>query len=355
MKPGRALRVVRDQRGMILPLVLVFLAIGLLLITPTLGHGYSAIADTRVAENRVEQVNAADSGLEEGIRWLLAGKLVGGAWSESAGEWLREPYTMNGSSVSVVVVPTEVENTYVISSEVMMSSGIPLILFSRVKVLPGGVVDVEDITRKFYGDVLIPEGGFLGSGYHIVGNVFAAGDVTLNSGSRVTGGVSVSGDTTLSSGSKVNGTLCAGASEDGVFTIAVEQGSKPDTGDTLTVYMLVNDGETGTLNLGTTGSGSAAKITTVYIQANGSAGDLATVNLNVENGTIDNVYVVSGGFATVTITVDDSNDIGHVYATTPGDVSYAYTVIPWDGVSPPTPECPTFPKPVADIETYEFE
>jgi hypothetical protein len=336
---------------MILPLVLAFLAIGLLLITPTLGHGYSAIADTRVAENRVEQVNAADSGLEEGIRWLLAGKIVGGAWSESAGEWLREPYTMNGSSVTVAVVPTAIENTYVISSEVMMSSGIPLILFSRVKVLPGGVVEVDDITRKFYGDVLIPEGGFLGNGYHIVGNVFAAGSVTLDSGSRVTGGVSASGDTTLASGSKVNGTLCAGADEDGIFTIAVEQGSKPDTGETLTVYLLVNDGEEGTLNLGTTGSGSAAKITTVYIQAN----DTATVNVNVENGTIDNLYVVSGGFATVTISVDDSSDIGHVYATTPGDVSYAYTVITWDGVSPPTPECPTFPKPVADIETYEFD
>jgi len=347
-------RAARDERGIILPLVLAFLGLGLLLITPTLGHGYTAVADTKVAENRVRQINAVDSGLEEGIRWLLNGSEVGGAWSESAGEWLRDPFTMNGESVWVTIAPTGVENTYVVTSQVYTSTGVPLVLFSRVKVLPGGVAELEDVSRgKWYGNLEIPDGGELPGGYHIYGNVFAAGDVTLDSGSRVTGGVAVSGDATLASGSKVNGTLCAGADEEGNVTLNIEQGSKPDSGETLLVYLKVLDGETGTVNLGTTGSGSAAAITTLYVDVEGSG----VVNITVKNGTIDDVYIVGASPSSVTINMNDSSDIDDVWATTPGIVTFVDDTCPlhlWDGVEPPTPDCPTFPKPVADIETYEF-
>ncbi len=65
--------IVRSQRGIILPLVLVFLALGMLLLTPALGHGYSALAGTSIVESKAEEVHAADSGIEEGLYWLIHG------------------------------------------------------------------------------------------------------------------------------------------------------------------------------------------------------------------------------------------------------------------------------------------
>ncbi len=72
MHSGRADgSVLQDQRGIILPLILVFLALGLLLIVPTLGQGYSALAGTGVTEAKAKELHAADAGIEAGIFNLL--------------------------------------------------------------------------------------------------------------------------------------------------------------------------------------------------------------------------------------------------------------------------------------------
>jgi len=59
----------------------VLLAIGMLLITPTLGLGYTSLQANTVTESRAEELYAVGSGIEEGLFWLINGKADNLYWS----------------------------------------------------------------------------------------------------------------------------------------------------------------------------------------------------------------------------------------------------------------------------------
>ena len=97
----------RNEEGIVLPLVLVLRAVGMLLITPTLGHGYTSLQASTTTQSRAEELYAADSGIEEGLFWLVNGHAdnMYWDWDEDANEGTRVAYEINRASVTVTVVP----------------------------------------------------------------------------------------------------------------------------------------------------------------------------------------------------------------------------------------------------------
>jgi len=209
----------RDQAGIILPLVLVFLALGLLLITPTLGHGYTALAGSSIVENKAGEIHAADSGVEEGLYWLINGKkqdnqyvLADGATEWFDGPWVRSPnYELNGKTVSVTVTKTtgESEYLYCITARAEDASGGSTTVCAQVNAVPFVEFDYyngnQNITSNLEGNIFIDGDLSVGTGNTtITGDVVVTGSLDLGQGATIVGDVYSTGDATLGQSSNVN-------------------------------------------------------------------------------------------------------------------------------------------------------
>jgi hypothetical protein len=64
------------ERGAILPLVLVFLALGLLLLTPALNLGFTSLVSTTTTEAKALELHAADAGVEDAYTGCCTLRLV---------------------------------------------------------------------------------------------------------------------------------------------------------------------------------------------------------------------------------------------------------------------------------------
>ena len=95
------------EEGLILPLLLVLLAIGGLLIAPTLGHGYTSLASSSITEDRAQELHAISEisraiSTEQRIEILLPliarlvserciGRLGGAGGAERQPDWRADP------------------------------------------------------------------------------------------------------------------------------------------------------------------------------------------------------------------------------------------------------------------------
>ena len=79
---GQSLRAIeRDERGQILPTVLVLLILGALLIIPALDYGSTSLKANQVTEKKAMELYAADSGVTDAVYWLQEDGETGGRWN----------------------------------------------------------------------------------------------------------------------------------------------------------------------------------------------------------------------------------------------------------------------------------
>ncbi len=329
---------IRDQQGIVLPLVLVFLVLGALLITPTLGHGYSALAGTDVTVRKAQELQAADSGVEEALFWLKIGHENNDYWTwdeDLVPPGTRTSYVLEGVTVTVAVhrLPERGPNYYLVVSEAQSASGSTTVL-SQVYAMPEAHSDLGWIPTggEHTGDVYVdnPDGKAELFG-KITGDVYVVGDLDLKSAhSDIDGDVFVDGDITLRAGNaqnptKVTGNLCV-------------------TGNV-------------TLNAHSTIEGNVFFILE----------DNAQVTLRVPNqAKVGSVFVISTDGSDVTLLLDFPGspsrradiiyyDGDSVTITKQGNGTYQETVDDWKG-DPPPPECvnPSMGGVIA-VDTYEIE
>jgi len=193
-------RMLRDETGIILPLVLVFLALGLLLITPALGHGYSALAGTSVTERKAEEMHAADSGVQAGIYWLIRGKPPQTVWTPvTEDEWVHDDYPLNATLVTVTV-STLVSNTYLVTSQATGENGSTTVL-SKIWAVPFLEDGYEFKGDEFEGDFHIDGDGSIANNGTVTGNLTVDGDLEVKG--AITGDntkLSLTGDLILKTG-----------------------------------------------------------------------------------------------------------------------------------------------------------
>lgn len=208
----------RDQDGIILPLVLVFLAVGLLLLAPTLGHGYSAIAGTSVTESRAEELHAADSGIEEAIYWITRHQPGKYEWNEDEGRWERtNPYLLNSKIVDVTITPEpgDDEHLYRIVSraEDPDSEGSSTVL-ALVFAVPFAeyIEGDENINSSHSGDLVVDGNLTVSQGQTTIdGNVTVHGNLEMGQSTSIQGSVTSTGDVTLGQVAHIEGdALCVG-------------------------------------------------------------------------------------------------------------------------------------------------
>jgi len=326
-------KIIKGQKGQVLPIVLVLLVIGGLLVAPTLHYGSTSLKGHQVTEMKAQELYAADSGVEDGLHWLIGGREVQGPWDdwdEEEGVGERDTYQINDRSVNVTVEQMDGmgPNIYKVTSVASSPDGSTTVLAS-VWAVPF-FEDGHEFTNQDpppEGDIHVDGDGTVENTVPITGNLTASGNITLENQSSVIGDVSVEGDLTLENQASIIGTVCCG----GDITIG---NNAEIIGD---VYVSGNS----TIRL----EQAVAKIIG-NIWADGNLTIEIPVNAEIEgNIYVDgdvhiylgnpNSYMMGGGmYAT-----------GHIYIEeNKGTFDYDTFEEEWDGGSPfPQPECPGMP------------
>jgi len=185
-----------SQKGQVLPLALVALAIGMLTIAPFLGHAGSSLIGSRIYGQSMSEQYSADAGVEYAIWHLQSGE------SEvPEGEELELPQFMLNSQSVNVTIDNQGEQTYKITSIVTSDDGSSTTIEAYVSIILG----------LFDGGFTTFEGGLtLNQGDEYTGNVYAEGDVQLHQDATINGNVIAEEDVQLDEWAVINGDVCAG-------------------------------------------------------------------------------------------------------------------------------------------------
>jgi len=198
-------RIVSQEKGHGLDLVLTLLGLGALIMAPLLGLTSTGLLAGQVYEDKTDELYAADAGVEYGI-WHLQ---TGG----SANDTLE--CTINGKAVAVEIeeLPHDCYElaTYEITSTAVSQDGSSSTVLAQVT---GITVHWDElILDANAGTVYIPNNVYvegeveLSAEVHIVGDLKAGGDVTLNQGSLIGGIVCVGGSLTMNNNATIEASV----------------------------------------------------------------------------------------------------------------------------------------------------
>jgi hypothetical protein len=160
------------EDGLILPLVLAVFVVGILLIAPTLGHNYTSLEATTVAEAKAQELHAADAGIERGFLAVRNGSLQG------------SDFQINECDVEFTIEDTANLNQglfpiYRITSVASVAEGSQTTIYAHVSRMPYPTFPAQ----------------YINPGGNIAGNVVITGDFVLNGEdySKITGNVTIGG------------------------------------------------------------------------------------------------------------------------------------------------------------------
>jgi cytoskeletal protein CcmA (bactofilin family) len=205
---GLVKRIVRQEKGHGLDLVLTLLGLGGLIMAPLLGLMSTGLLAGQVYENKTDELYAADAGVEDGIWHLQQGG--------SPDDILE--LTVNGKAVTVEIeeLPHDCYElaTYEITSTAVSQDGSTTTVLARVT---GITVFMDELFLDAHaGTVYIPNNVYvegdvtLATDVHIVGDLKAGGNVILNQGSIIGGIVCVAGDLTLNNNATIEAAVYVG-------------------------------------------------------------------------------------------------------------------------------------------------
>ena len=173
---------IRDEKGQALILVVILLLVGTLIITPLLSFMGTGLIAGRVYEERMEEVYAAEAGVEDAI-WQIITKAAGLPQTEDNPP--MPPYSIadvNGKVVDPVIITYIDEKTYKINSTATSTD-------------TGSSSTIESYINILYF-------------YDFMQNaITSVADVNLQPGSGVTGDIQYNGSLTQQPGSTIDGTI----------------------------------------------------------------------------------------------------------------------------------------------------
>jgi len=337
----RALRKIdKGQKGQVLIIVLILLALGGIILLPTLDYSSTSLNVHRVFELNTLELYAADSGVEDALNWLINGKSTGGpwAWDEASGSGTRAPYPLNDSSVDVSVEEIDT-NTYKITSMATSADGHTTVL-STVWAIPffedGHEFDNQNPPPP--GDIHINGAGTFSNHATVTGNVTATGSIELENHSGIIGNVAVDGNITLGNNTYITGTVCCS----GDITI----------GNHASI--------TGDIRIGEEGKDSTITLEQAGARINGNiwADGNLIIDIVTNAEIVGNIYAPAGNI-TIYLRKPNSLITGDIYAS--GSIQIVEGTIngtqhSYYAGDPPfsTPTCPNFPTSPVSTITYEI-
>jgi len=166
-KERALMKITKGQKGQALPIVLILLAIGGLLIVPTLNYASTSLKTHQVTETKAEELYSADSGVEDALYWFPQLWQSGGSAGPYS-NWARSSYEINDRNVGVTV-ENVTSQTYKITSTATSTGG--------------GSTTVEcyayplDFSWLFDSAITSPGDITIKPGCNITGNVTYGGDI----------------------------------------------------------------------------------------------------------------------------------------------------------------------------------
>jgi predicted acyltransferase (DUF342 family) len=332
-----------SEKGQAFPLAILALAIGMLVITPFLGHASANLIGSRNYEQSLTELYSCDAGIEYAIWGLLTENLE---VTENTTEALPQ-FTINNKTV-VVTVANLGSQIYRVTSTATSDDGHSTTIQSYVSHGGDGWTSDGDISGDVEGDVYIGGDANIGTNGTVNGSVYATGNVTLGNNAEVTGDVVSGGDLELSNNAVIGGDVSAA----GDLTLdnnseigSIEVGGNVCAGGDLNLFnntiIYGTVYTTGNLYL----NGNAIIKGDVFIGA-----DIATIIL--ENNAIieGNIYITGSITSKIQLAVN-ARIYQDVYATGTinniiresnilGDVYEGYS-----GSYPSNPDCLTMPDP----------
>jgi hypothetical protein len=162
----------RRQNGQVFILVLIVLALGGIILAPTLNYTATSLKHQQVHETKTLELYSADSGVASAMIAL------------SSGNTTVKAYELNGRSVSVEITNLAVnasnpsEENFLITSTATSAGGGSTTIHTGIS-SPGGFADLLDNAITSNSNVIIKG--------EVVGNVTASGTVTETAGGSVNG------------------------------------------------------------------------------------------------------------------------------------------------------------------------
>jgi len=96
-------KIIKRESGQALAIVLVLLAVGGLLIMPTLGLGFTTLKGHQAVEPKVYELYAAAAGIEDAMHKIVTNDAWLRNWDEGQSDWYDLPHQVNGMPVKVTV------------------------------------------------------------------------------------------------------------------------------------------------------------------------------------------------------------------------------------------------------------
>jgi len=198
-----------SERGQALPLALVALALGMLVISPFLGHVGSSLVSSGTYTQAIALRYAADAGVEYAIWYLQKGE----PQVPQGGELQLPQFAVNGKAVDVIIYSEGGQIYQIVSTAADEDEG-SVTIRSRISLggsyefFPDNFKLAED--EQYDGNVWTEGNVQLDKGAQLTGNVFAMGNVQLERDAQITGNVWAEGNVQLDDGAQINGAVCVG-------------------------------------------------------------------------------------------------------------------------------------------------
>ena len=198
-------RIIRDEKGHVMEMVLILLTVSGLIMAPLLGLMSTGLLAGQVYEMKTDELYAADAGVEYAI-WHLQ---QGGSTDDIL------ELTLNGKAVTVEIeeLPHDCYELaiYEITSTATSQDGSSTTVLAQVTNI---TVHYDDLFLDANaGTVYLPNNVYvegnveLSAQVHIVGDFKAGGNVILNQGSLIGGIVCVGGDLTMNNNATIQASV----------------------------------------------------------------------------------------------------------------------------------------------------
>ncbi len=187
------------EKGQVLPLALLALAVGSLVIAPFLGHASSSLTSSRIYGQAIVEQYSCDAGVEHGI------------WHLQNGDLEVPEFTINDQTVNVTIDDLGGQ-VYKITSTATSDDGSSTTIEATVSA-DGGTCEWTDdghIDEDTEGNVCVDGDIEVNNGVKVEGNVYATGKIKLKNSAEIDGDVYAGGDITLDNSAEITGDVSAG-------------------------------------------------------------------------------------------------------------------------------------------------
>ena len=199
-------KLVRGEKGQAFILVLIFLLLGSLIITPLLSYMSTGLKTSHVYEEGNFELYAADAGVEDAL-WSIKNDVSGLPHSHTDPAYVGNISSINGKSVNYTITCVADDETYSIQSTAWTGAGSSTSIATYVTKTESGGILFNNAVGSLGGDITMSGNTRVKSDPPAdkAGNVFSAGNLNLSGSAQIEGDAYADTNMSLSASTTIDG------------------------------------------------------------------------------------------------------------------------------------------------------